>query len=502
MSSLTRKTLRNSLYNLAAFIWPLVLAFFATPYVVKHIGPENYGILALVTSFIGFLAFLDLGISPSLVKYTSEYFAKKDYLSLNRLFSSALLFYTLMGLLSGLLIVIFAWFWAPSFIKVSAHNTETVRVIFLVAAVGFFINMILTAFSAIPGSIQRFDIASRLNLVAATVATGLTILAVSLGYGVITLAIVGIIISFGALVAYGFINKRLIPSLRYRLGFHKDMVRKIFVFGGYAFISSLAGTVLFQLDKFILGAQLGATAVAFYVLPGNLAIKIHSLVATVTNVVFPLSSELITTGDTERLHNLYLRSSRIILTLVVLGVTPLLILANKFLLFWVGPEFAANSTIVLQVLLLTYSILAMTAIPFYIAYGAGKPKYAALFSLASGALNVLLIFLLVPRYGINGAAYAYLIAVLPGLWFVRFTEKRILHISTGEFYKQTTMRLLFLAATSCALSFLLLPHISSLKAVVLVYGAVTALSAGAFYLMGFFEPKDLELLPFLKRNSK
>src|SRR5258708_4975874 len=104
---LTKKTVRNSLYNLLAFTYPVILSLFTTPYIIHKIGAENYGIFALATSFVGFLAFLDFGISPALVRYVAEYNARDEQDKINRFFSTSVLFYGIIGISVGIGIIIF-----------------------------------------------------------------------------------------------------------------------------------------------------------------------------------------------------------------------------------------------------------------------------------------------------------------------------------------------------------------------------------------------------------
>ncbi|HEX7260092.1 MAG TPA: flippase, partial [Candidatus Saccharimonadia bacterium] len=448
MDALTKKTARNSSYSTIAFIWPILLAFFVTPFIVHALGTEQYGIYSLVIAFVGFFGFLDLGIAPSLVKYVSEYNARKDDNAINLLFNSALFLYLTIGIMAAFLIAGFGRFYAPDVWKTSAENAPLLQTVLYIAAIGFLINMVLTAFSALPSALQRFDITSKINLVVTTISTGLTVLLLLAGEGLVAIVALGIFTSLAALLVYHFINRRLLPALRLKPHIDRKMLKLVLVFGGYATIGTLASVILLQLDKFIIGATLGASAVAFYVIPGNLAVKIHGTISALTAIIFPLSSELFATGNLERLHSLYFRATRLVLTFITVAVTPMYVFAHPFLLHWIGVSFAQNSTLVMQLLLATYSILSLTAIPFFVLYGAGKPKMAALFSVISGVLNVALILILIPRFGINGAAFAYLLSVLPCILFVRYVEKKVLRLSVRAFYVGIGPRLMVLFGAS------------------------------------------------------
>ncbi len=502
MDTLTKKTAKNSVYNGAAFTWPVILSFFVTPFIVHTLGPEKYGIYALVIAFIGFFGFLDFGVSPSLVKYTAEYHARKNFDFIGRLFNTAVFFYFLAGSVAALAIIIFGRYFAPNLFKVSPSNVELLQIVLYMAALGFLLNMVLSAFSALPGALQRFDITGKLNLIVSTFSVLLTVILLKLGGGLISIVVLGLSISFFAIFVYAAINRHLIPSLRFRPRIDRRALKLMLIFGGYATVSSVASTVLFQLDKFILASTLSAAAVAYYVIPGTLTIKIHGSIVALTTVIFPLSSSLLAEGNVERLQKLYIRATRIVFTLLALGITPMYVLAYSFLLQWLGQDFADKSTVVLQLLLATYSLLALTAIPFFVLFGAGKPKVAALFSVISGVLNIALLFLLIPSMGINGAALAYLLSVLPCIWFVRYVEKSILQFSSRQFYIRLLSRLSVLVAVSLGLSFLLQQYITSLLSFVVAYGVVVLVSGAAFLVLGLADKEETNLLRSLWRKLK
>jgi len=489
-------TIKNSLYSLVAFAWPIAMSFFTAPFIVHTLGTENYGLLALTLSIVGFLAFMDFGVAPALVRYTAKYSAIKDFDGLNKIFSAALVFYLIIGTVGATLLVLFALLWAPDVVKVSAENLQTVRTVFLLAAGGFFINMLLTAFAAIPGSLQRFDITSKVNLTVATTSTALTVAIVATGGGVPIIVALGMLTSLSAIFVYRRINKRLIPELHFiPRTVSKDSFRKILAFGGYATIATLATTILFELDKLILGSMLGTSAVAYYVLPGNLATKIHGAVVAMTTVIFPLSTALFVERNHTELNKLYGRATRLVALFLGVMITPLYIYAYPFLLYWLGPDFAANSTSVMQILLATYSILAFTAIPVFLVFGIGKPVYGAIFAGSSAILNLTLLYLMIPMFGLNGAATAYLIAVIPtALALGIFVERKIISFPSRQFYLRLIPQFLVIIMLGLSLSFVLKAFIGSLIAFILIYAATVALVFGLIWIVGIVPKEDKQMV--------
>lgn len=492
--SLKKRTIKNSLFSMGAFLWPMLLAFFVTPFVVQKLGQEEFGVLALITSFIGFFAVLDFGVAPSLVKFISEYAAKKDIRRLNRTFSASLLFYAAIGAIGALLIFAGSQLFIDVMLKNSSLDKSLVQTAFSIAAIGFFINMLLAAYGSVPGALQRMDITSSITLVVSTVSSIGTAVLVWLGYGIVALTIYNIATSLLGIVIYFLIDKKLLPQLKLTRHVSSEDFKRIFSFSGYATVATLSGMVISQFDRLLLGAQLGPSAVTYYVIPGNLTIKILGLVVAASTIMFPLTSALLANKDLGKLRHVYQRATRIVLLLLVFIVVPAIFLANKFLLYWLGPDFSQNSTIVFQLLLVTYGVNSLHAIPYLSAYGAGKPKYNAIYSLVVAVLNVLLMFIFIPIWGINGAALAYLLAVLPTLLFIIFVEKKILEIDTRVFWRRQVMVSIAQITILALVSYIVSRFISSLMGVVFGYAAIAAFSGIMFVLLRLVSQEDMRLL--------
>jgi O-antigen/teichoic acid export membrane protein len=60
-----RRLARNTALNLAGRIVPLLVAIVTVPYVIHHLGPDRYGLLALAYMVVDYSALFNLGIGPA-----------------------------------------------------------------------------------------------------------------------------------------------------------------------------------------------------------------------------------------------------------------------------------------------------------------------------------------------------------------------------------------------------------------------------------------------------
>ena len=67
-----RMLARNTALNIVGQVIPLVVGVVATPYTIRHLGPERFGILSLAWIIVGYFALFDLGIGPATTKFVAE----------------------------------------------------------------------------------------------------------------------------------------------------------------------------------------------------------------------------------------------------------------------------------------------------------------------------------------------------------------------------------------------------------------------------------------------
>src|SRR5512145_746542 len=83
---------RSSLWNLAGFGAPIAAALIAVPFVVRGLGVERFGILALAWAILGAAAMLDLGVGRALTQVVARRRATGEIAELNSLVMTATAF--------------------------------------------------------------------------------------------------------------------------------------------------------------------------------------------------------------------------------------------------------------------------------------------------------------------------------------------------------------------------------------------------------------------------
>ena len=183
----------NAVSNVGGFLVPLMVNFIITPIVLVLLGEEGYGLQTLALVVSGYLTFMDLGMDIPITKLLAEDNAKKDYISSNHLLNSTLVLYLVIGFFGFILIFLSRDLLASTVFHIPAHRFNDARCVFLLAGVGFALNIFASWGRAALNGIQRYDINTFIRIITMVSASIIGIIALYLGYGLVGFVFVRVI---------------------------------------------------------------------------------------------------------------------------------------------------------------------------------------------------------------------------------------------------------------------------------------------------------------------
>lgn len=495
--TLAHRTIKNSLYGFISYLWPIAFTIFVTPFIIHRLGVVDYGLYVLMLIIAGFFSLLNFGLVYALVKHLAglrEAGTEIEKKHLAKLYGATVFVFLLIGVLAILVAGFLAHFGLDWF-NIDVGQRDTVVILFyFVGAIAFF-NSLGTVFSNIPYALQRQDIGTNIYITNITVLNLLTIGALMAGYGLVALVALQAFSALFAFLANFYYSRRLMPDLRADYSFDKEVFKEMFGFGGYVYLHNVSSSFLSQIDRIIISSFLGPAAVAFYSVPNSVAEKTQGVVVSLSGILFPVTAELVKAGDRERVRRVYHRAMQMIALLAAALTMTIIVVAEKVLLIWVGPEIASNSTSLLYWLAPTYFLLALFLPTTHFLTGIGKARFLAFSSLTMAGLNIFLLILLLPDYGLTGAAVAYLLSLVPLLYIFYHIEKHFLsetHIF--RLYGKLGLKLIVTAVPFYAFgTLLILPMVNNLLTLLLAGGFLSIAYVGLYKIFGFFAPEEWSL---------
>jgi len=417
-----RRTLINIIANIVGWGWPIGLTLVATPYIVHTLGEDAYGVIALITVVVGYFAALDLGLNVAGIKYIAEYVARGQPEIVRKILATNLALFTILGALGALIIWLLAGPLSEQIFRIPRYLVSTSTLAFQLAAFGFLLSMIVGVLSSVAPALQRYDVSNAVAIGTGTLSVASTVLLAYLRYGIVEITFASACVSLLSLIAYSLIAKRLLPSISLLPHFDHQIFRMLLSFGGFALLNRLLSLLLLQVDRTLVGIWLGTAAVTIYVVPMGLARRLQELIGQLDSVLLPMTSALDGVGKHTALQHLYMRGTSLSFIASTGLAVVLLSYRGTLLSLWMGAEFAQKAEWVLGLLVISYYILSMSAVASYLVHGLGRPQIDTAFALLTTLLNIGGCILLIPPYGVNGAAAARAISVaiplFPYLWYV------------------------------------------------------------------------------------
>jgi len=382
------------------------------PFVVEALGRDQNGLWVTIVSMTGILSLLVLGVPLASVRYVAEHVARKDVERANAAVSTCL--GICLGLGVGALAIgasLFGFF-EVAYLRGEAaaglppEIVQGARIAFAVVvvqvAMGFAMRLPYGVFDAHHDFVARNAIMAGELLLRLALTLGLLAWKATLP----VLAAVQVACSVFEFLVALFVLKRRHPEIRFALGgFDRGLVREILGFSVFAMLLNVGNLLAFRSDAMVIGARLDAAQVTYFDIGNKFFDPMTSLLIAVGAVVMPMTSRLQATGDREELCRVFLKWSKISLSIVLLIGTFLLVLGPDFLGSWIGPEYVGPSGAVLRVLMASFLVyLPVRGVALPVLLGLGRARAPAIALLAMGVLNLGLSLALVGPYGILGVA--------------------------------------------------------------------------------------------------
>jgi len=172
----------------------------------------------------------------------------------------------------------------------------------------------------------------------------------------------------------------------------------------YSIIFTSMGAMLYtQADIWILGMYTSTDTVGIYGVAAKLVLLVYFPMMAFSSIIPPLISSIHSSGDVSELKKVVSESTRWILSTAMPIILILCIEGEYILGFFYKPEFAAGYTVLL-ILTLCQMVKAGSGLTGVILQMTGGHKFFMKINIIGGILNVILNVILVPRFGMNGAA--------------------------------------------------------------------------------------------------
>lgn len=410
-NSIAKTMAKNSLWLTIGEGANGILMFFLMIWLARYLGAEGYGKLTFAFSFVTlFIIPIDLGLSQLTTRELARNTGKtKKYLD------NLVLVRVILGMLSFLLIVI-----AIQFIR---DDSEVKILIYLLGAWTLF-QTSTQFFQAIYRAHEKMFFEALTRILHALVLALLSFYFIFYSYNIIYFgwayafaAFVTLLVST-YIIWYKFSNFKI----RFNITFLKNTLKKSWPFA----FSLLFISINNYIDSVMLGIMRSDTEVGWYNAAYKILIFILLLGSVIGKSAYPILSKLFKTSLSDL--KLFIENyNKLILILAIPIAFGGYILASPIINLVYGSDFN-EAILVFQILIFSASITYIATIYAHSLQACEKQKTHLIGMGIGSIINITFNLLLIPKFGLYGAAFVTLLTQFFVLLFMYFKFSKIIKI--------------------------------------------------------------------------
>ena len=403
---------RNTALNLVGQVIPLLVGLAAIPYIVRGLGTDGFGILSIAWVLLGYFSLFDMGLGRATTKFVAEALGRGEVGQIPTLVWTSLGFQFLFGVAGGVVVAALVPLLVNRVLKIPPSLIADTRIAFFILAASLPVVLATNALRGVLEAVQRFDLVNYVKVPANASVFLLPAIALHFGLRLPGIVFLLVLARFAATAAYLMCCFRVFPVLRYSLSIDSTLLRPLAAYGGWITVTNVVGPLLTYTDRFLIGALVSMAAVGYYTAPYEAVTRLWILPGSLATALFPAFSTMgASDADRSKLDQLYARSVKSLLLVMGPLMALVVVFAHQILGLWLGADFAEKSSSVLQILAVGVLINSMAFIPFSLLQGVGRPDVTAKFHLLELPIYLGLLWFLVGRLGIEGAALAWTLRV-------------------------------------------------------------------------------------------
>lgn len=415
---------RNTVWHLFGQIIPLVMALISIPILVGRLGTEKFGVLTLVWLLIGYFSFFDFGLGRTLTKLVADRLAEGRGEELPALIWTGVGLLLVPGLLGAAALTFLAPYIVESMLHISDEILQETLLAFYLCALAIPILVGTEALIGVLMARQRHDLVNTVKIPMGVLMFMGPVLLLPFSRSLTVLISTLVVVRVVALVCYLFFCFNVYEGLWRRRQFRKENLEPLLRVGGWISVSSITGPLLSKIDRFMIGALISVTAVAYYATPYEVVTKLWVVPTAIVTVLFPAFA-VSYAQDRARMEKLFHSGTKYVLMALFPVTLMIVAFAPEGLNLWLGQDFASHGTRVMQLLAVGVFMNSLAQVPFVLIQGAGRPDLTAKLHMIELPIYIPALWWSVTRFGIEGAAMVWLIRAWSDMVFLYLASHRL-----------------------------------------------------------------------------
>lgn len=391
-----------------------VYGFIAVPILINHFGKAEYGLIGLAMSVNVYMNLMDMGFNSTNVRFFSTWLAQNKHERLLKGFQTSLSFYSVIGLINAVVLLVVACFSNAIFNVTTAQDT-ILKHLFYILAVSAFCQWFSSCFDQIIKAtenvawIQKRTLVTKILMIVALVSTVLFDFSIEVYFILTCLAQLAIVP-----MSIGMIKKQ-IPYISFMPKWDKQSFREMLPYCMNIFSFSLFQFSFYNLRPVFLGIQGSVESVADYRILNGIIGIVTMLGGAFIGILLPSTAKVVANHDKASYYKVAYDGTKYISILICFCCFGMMSVGPEVLTLYVGKSYLYLISWFNLWLLCTLGTHNQ-AISSLILAG-DDIRAISYSSIVASVVGLILSWILIPQYQIGGVCIAFAVYCIIQLLF-------------------------------------------------------------------------------------
>ncbi|RUL76748.1 lipopolysaccharide biosynthesis protein [Dyella choica] len=447
----TRHIRSNLLANLFGQGWSALMALVFVPFYLHFIGASGFGLIGFFMTLSALLVIMDGGLGATVTREAVAYplSTGADRRNLADMLRTVEVLFLLIALVIGIGLVALSPVLADSWLHVPPEKYPDVSRGLTLAGIAIALQFPLAFYTGCWIGLQRQVSLNVVNAISTTCRGGGAVLLLWLYSPTVTVFFAWQCVASALTLScfHVLVWKSLgSPKARFQLG----SIHRTGRFTAGVGLINVLGLLLTQLDKVILSRLLSLESFGYYMIAWSAGTLTLRATGPVFNTYYPRIAQLADGhGSNSDLQDTYLQAAGLLSVAVVPATLVLAFFGHTLLFAWTGSQVAANSaSLPLTLISIGTMCNAFMHLPYALQLAHKKTRLSLVQNLVAAALFPILTITLVRQYGLQGAAWPWLLLNIGYMLFsAPLAYRKLLDSARKPWYLKCVLTPMALAIT-------------------------------------------------------
>lgn len=392
-----------------------VIPLLYTPIMLRMLGQSEYGLYSLSNSVISYLSMLNFGMGSAVMRYVTKCRAEGDKREVENIVGLFTVIYSLLAVLV-VAVGLFLTTFAGTFFSQGLTENEISRfkILLVLMTLSTAVSFPASVFSAVAVAYEKYIFRRIIDIAGTILSPVLNLIALFMGTGSIGMAAAGLVIQLLYMPVF-LVSCLKMLDIHPRFGKPKPgLLKEIWGFSAFVFLSMIVDLLYWSTDKVLIGAMVGSVAVAVYNVGGTFTSMLQNMSSAISNVFVPrVTMMVVKNTSNDEISALLIRVGRLQYLVVSLILSGYIVFGQVFIHFWSGDAYQDAYWVALLTMI-PLAIPLIQNIAYNTILAQKKHRFRAIVYLIIALINIISTYLVIPYYGIIGAAVCTGIAFVVG----------------------------------------------------------------------------------------